>query len=436
MTAESFVDTLRNAAPYVHAHNGRVFVVAFGGEAAERSNFRRLIYDLALLHSLGVRLVLVHGARPQIDRLLAAAGIDSQIAGGLRVTDSDSLECVKQAVGSLRTEIEALLSTGLANTPMGGARLRIVSGNLVTARPVGIQDGVDFQHTGTVRRIDSDSIREHLQRGNIVLLSPLGYSPTGEVFNLHAETVAQAVAQALPADKLVLMHAGPHLHEHIDETARQLSAAEAKRLLETRSQDLGPELTLALQTAIEVIEQVSRVHLLSHEQDGALLNELFSRDGTGTLVTAENYDSLRQATVDDIGGVLKLIEPLEASGALVARSREQLELEIAHFTVMLRDNSVIACCALYAYPEEAVGELGCLAVEPDYRSQKRAETLLQRAEAEARQHALTRLFVLTTQAPHWFIEHGFDKASLDDLPIEKKRLYNYQRNSQVLVKRL
>lgn len=429
------VRALRASAPYIHAHHGRCFVVLLPGEAAAQPGFAHLIYDIALLHSLGVRLVLVHGARPQIDAALAAAGIESQLVAGVRVTDRAALAAVKQAVGSLRMDIEALLSTGLASTPMGGARLKVAGGNLVTAKPLGVVHGVDHLHSGEVRRVDTAAIKAHLDRGHIVLLSPVGYSPTGEIFNLFAEDVATACAAALNADKLVLLHDGPELHERHPECTAQMIPAEGDAL--AASQQLAPAEAARLRAAVAACCQgVARAHLVSFEADGALLRELYSRDGAGTLVAADSYDTLRQATVEDSGGLLALIEPLEAQGVLVARSREQLELDIDAYTVMVRDGLITACCALMADTEEAVGELACVAVHPDYRGQGRAERLLQEADKRARGLGLQRLFVLTTRTPHWFVERGFAPAAIDDLPLARRQLYNYQRNSSVLIKRL
>jgi len=435
MAAPPLIESLRACAPYIHAHHGRTFVVAFGGEAAQGPHFADLIYDIALLHSLGVRLVLVHGARPQIETALAAAGIETRMVEGVRVTDTAALDCVKRAVGTLRMEIEALLSTGLMSTPMGGARLRVAGGNLITAKPLGILHGVDHQHTGEVRRVDVAAIEDHLARNQIVLLSPIGYSPTGEIFNLWSEEVATATASALRADKLVLMHAGAELHERLESAPRQMSIEEAAHALnagELAGSDAGQ-----LHAAVSACRQgVTRAHLVSFEQDGALLRELYTRDGAGTLVAADTYDNVRRASVEDTGGLLALIEPLEADGTLVPRSREQLELEVDHYTVMTRDGLITACCALMPYAEARIGELASVAVHPDYRGQGRAERLLADVERQARALGLERLFVLTTRTPHWFVERGFAKATLDDLPLERRQLYNYQRNSAVLIKTL
>lgn len=434
-TGDGMVSALRASAPYIHDHHGRTFVIMFGGEAAAHAGFADLVYDIALLHSLGVRVVLVHGARPQIDAELAAAGRETQMVAGVRVTDGDAITCVKRAVGSLRMDIEALLSTGLASTPMGGARLRVAGGNLVTAKPMGVVHGVDHQHTGEVRRVDTDAVRAHLDRGHIVLLSPVGYSPTGEIFNLWSEEVATATAAALQADKLVLMHEGPELHEAHADAAAELGLPEADALL--GDGPLSDAERSRLRAAAEACRQgVTRAHLVSFEADGALLRELYSRDGAGTLVAADSYDTVRQATVEDTGGLLALIGPLEASGALVPRSREQLELEIDHYTVMVRDGLITACCALMPYPDEAAGELACVAVHADYRKQGRADRLLREVEKRARARGLKRLVALTTKAGHWFVEHGFAAAGVDELPVARRRLYNYQRNSAVYIKDL
>lgn len=440
MNASDFVAALRGCAPYVHAHNGRVFVVAFGGEVAARADFEAFLYDIALLHSLGAKLVLVHGARPQIDAQLAARGLTTPYLDGLRITDRNALEGVKAAVGILRMEIEAKLSTGLASTPMGGARIKIATGNWVMAKPVGIRGGVDHAQTGEVRRIDVDTIRDELSKDRVVLLSPAGYSPTGEIFNLRYEDVATATATALGADKLVFMlPTDPDTWKLADDTgdAGQLSLAEAERLLAANGK-LGAEDRAQLTKAIAAGRGgVKRIHLVGAHADGALLRELYTRDGAGLMLYADaDYEATRDATVDDLAGILALIKPLEDKAILVPRSREQLELEIAQFNVIVRDGLAIACCALFPFPHNAMGELACVAVHPDYQRAGRAAALLKRVETEARQLGLKKIFSLTTHSPHWFIEHGFTQAKIEDLPVEKQRLYNYQRNSIVLVKSL
>lgn len=425
----------RRAAPYIHAHRGRVFVIAFGGEAVAARGFINLIHDIALLHALGVRIVLVHGARPQIDAQLTAKGMKPRYAQGLRVTDTATMEAVKAAVGSLRVEIEALLSTGIPNTPMAGARVRVASGNYVIARPRGVHAGVDFEYTGHVRRVDAAALRRRLEDDEIVLLSPLGYSPTGEAFNLSNEDVAASAAIALRADKLIFLTAS-RLEDTRGGAVTQLSPDDAqKRFVAASGTD--SRLALAIRMAVEACRQgVARVHLVPRALDGGLLLELYTRDGAGTLITAQGYETLRAASIEDVGGILELITPLEESGTLVRRSREQLELEIDRFHIIERDGMVIACAALYPFGADGAGELACLAVHSEYRGAGRGDALLRHIEARAAQLKLNRLFVLTTQTAHWFRERGFVPDDVAKLPAQRQMLYNWQRNSKVFVKRI
>ncbi len=431
-----FVRWLRHSSPYINAHRGRTFVVAFGGDAVADGALRNLVHDLALLSSLGVRLVLVPGARPQIEQRLQERGAQIRYVNGLRVTDPAALSCVKEAIGNVRVELEALLSMGLANSPMAGFRIRVASGNFVTARPVGVREGVDYEHTGEVRRIDGEAIRERLASGAVVLVSPLGYSPTGEVFNLYAEDVAFAVARELRADKLLFLLDGEPLLNADGELVRELTVSEAQQYLREPGR-LSEDMARILAGAIEVCRSgVPRVHLLERRLDGVLLLELFTRDGVGTLLTAEAFETTRQATVDDVAGVLELIRPLEEDGSLVRRSRELLENEIEHFLVSERDGTIVACAALYPHPESGLGEVACVAVHPDYRRQGRADMLLARLEKQARALGLRGVFVLTTRTAHWFQERGFTAASLDALPMARRALYNFKRNSKVFLKQL
>lgn len=412
----------RTAAPYIHAHRGATFVIAFDGETIANKGFEPLLHDIAILNSLGIKLVLVYGARPQIEAQCAEQGIDVHYHNGLRITDDNSLKIAKAVIGKLRLDIESKLSFGLPHTPMADARVRCTSGNLVTARPAGILDGVDLGHTGEVRRVDTDGINQQLELGNIVLLPPLGYSLTGEMFNLSAEAIATAVAVALKADKLIFIGPGNR------DLPRELTVPEARQNL-----DAHPSIAAAVSACDNGVQ---RVHLLDREHDGALLQELFSRDGAGTLLTATSFETTREATIDDVAGILELLQPLEADGTLVKRSRELLEREITHFTVMERDGTVVACAALYTYPENKMAELACLAVSGSYQSKGRGQQLLASLEKTALNAGVESLYVLTTRTAHWFLEHGFKPAEIQDLPVAKQALYNYQRNSRVFRKSL
>ncbi|MBH1970798.1 amino-acid N-acetyltransferase [Moraxellaceae bacterium AER2_44_116] len=436
---EQYVHWFRNSAPYINAHRGKTFVLMFGGEAVNHDNFRNIIHDIALLHSLGIHLVLVHGARPQIDENLIEYGLETPFHKGLRVTTRESLRCVLDAVGSIRLEVEALLSMGLANSPMYGARIDAVSGNFVTAKPYGVREGVDFQLTGEVRSIDTEAINKNLVNHHIVILGPTGYSTTGEVFNLLAEEVAVHAAMALKADKLILLGEKEGIADTDDRLLREMIPNEVDQYL--RNKILDSEILRHMDASREACRGgVRRVHIISYARDGALLQELFTRDGSGTLITQDPYEEIRTADIDDVVGLIELLRPLEEEGILVRRSRERLETEIHHFAVIERDGMIVGCAALYPLPKDDTGllsgEIACVAVHPNYRSGDRGSELLDYLEARARNKGIKKLFVLTTRTAHWFLEQGFAPVSVDDLPKERKALYNFQRNSQVFSKKL
>jgi amino-acid N-acetyltransferase len=432
---DRFIDWFQSVAPYIHAFRGRVFVIAFGGDVVGDGRFVDLTVDLNLLAALGVRLVLVHGARPQIEAKLRERGHRGRVHRGLRVTDDVALGCAMEASGRLRVEIEALLSMGLPNSPMAGADIRVASGNFITAKPIGVVDGVDYMHSGEVRKVDSVAIERRLNDGELVLLSPLGYSPSGEVFNLALEDIAASTAIALKADKLIFLMDTVGVTGRRGELLRELTVKQAQALL-ARSEPGNSDVKFYLPWAVRACrEGVKRVHLISGHIDDALLLELFTHKGVGTLLTPDPIETLRPARPDDIGGILRLIEPLEADGTLVKRDRALLEREMGRFVLLDHDGMVVGCAALYPFPDERAGELACLAVHPQFRNQGAGERLLKEIEARARRLKFRKLFVLTTRAEHWFIERGFAEESVAVLPRQKRLLYNFQRRSVVLTKR-
>ncbi len=445
MDSRQYVNWFRQSTPYINAYRGKVFVILLPGEAIGHDNFWNIAHDITLLNSLGVKLVLCFGARSQVDAALAAAGISTatenvithDVHNRVRVTDVATLDIIKQVVGKLRIEIEAAFSMGLINSPMHGADLTLASGNFIVAKPFGIHSGIDFGLTGEVRKVEVDAIRKQLDNGNIVLMPSLGYSLTGEVFNLTVEDVACSTAIALKADKLLIYGNEAGILDQDDERISKLSAEEAQALIKQKIAQNGIDDELRnLELGVKACSAtVKRSQVISYEDDGALLIELFTRDGIGTLITAEQYEQLRPASIKDVGGILELIEPLEQQGILVHRSRERLEAEIEQFSVITRDGMIIACAALY--PQDGkTGELACLATHPDYRNNNRGQLLLEQVEKSARKLGLTQLFVLTTHSPHWFVERGFVPSSVEALPEKKKSLYNYQRNSKIFVKPL
>ena len=436
-TTRTFVQWIRSAAPYIYALRGKTLVIAFGGEVVADETFLGIVHDLNLLHSLGIRLVVVHGSRPQIEAILAQQDISNRYIAGLRITDAETMDCVLEASGQVRSRIEAMLSLGIANSPMAGARIRVSSGNFLTGKPLGVVDGIDMQLTGEVRRVDTDAIHQRLDDGDIVIISPLGYSPTGEIFNLSLEEVATQVAVRLNAQKLVFLMETDGVRNGRRQLLTELSTRDADALLRKAKAKLPPDVQHYLPCAVRACDNgVKRAHLISRHLDGALLLELFTRDGVGTMVAATALAHLRSATIDDVGGILRIIEPLEEQGVLVRRSRERLEAEIERFVVAEHDGAIVGCAALYAFPDERVGELAALAVHPDFRREGYGEALVGEIEGRARKLKLGALFVLTTRTAQWFLERGFRNATIADLPQQKQALYNYQRKSQVYRKKL
>jgi amino-acid N-acetyltransferase len=429
-----FVAWFRSAAPYFNAFRGKTFVIAFGGEVVADGKFGVLTQDINLLHSAGIRLVLVHGSRPQIEAQLKLRGARSRYHAGLRITDAVALACVKEAAGLLRVELDALLSQGLPNSPMAGADINTVSGNFITAQPMGVLDGVDLQYTGTVRKVNTAAIESRLAVDDLVIISSVGYSPTGEVFNLSMEDVAVAIAKALQATKLVFLSDAP-VEDARGRLMPELSAAEAELLL-AKGKNLTSDTRLYLTHAVEAVRAgVARAHVVSHKVDGALLLELFTHGGSGSMITADKLEHLRPASIDDIGGILQLIEPLEAEGTLVYRGRELLEREVHSFFVIEHDGVIVGCAALYPLAGKSA-ELAALAVRPEYQGRGYGEKLLEHGQVEARQLGYKKLFVLTTRSAQWFIERGYAEVAVKTLPEPKKSLYNLQRRSKVLLKKL
>jgi amino-acid N-acetyltransferase len=438
----TFVPWFRSVAPYIHAYRGKTFVVGMAGEAVAAGKLNHIVQDLSILHAMGLKLVLVHGFRPQVNEQLAAKGHVSRYHEGLRVTDGVALDAAQEAAGQLRFEIEAAFSQGLPNTPMANSTVRVVSGNFLTARPVGIVDGVDFLHSGLVRRVDHQAISQFIASGALVLLSPFGFSPTGEAFNLTMEDVATATAIALQADKLVFITEVPGILEDPTDPESaidtELALAEAKRLLSEWPMPKHPiDPAFYLRHCIKACEGgVERSHILPFALDGSLLLEVFQHDGVGTMVVDEKLESLREATSDDVGGILQLIEPFERDGTLVRRERTEIERDIASYTLIEHDGIIFGCAALYPFPEARTAEMAALTVSPLSQGQGDGERLLKRVEQRARQLGLDSIFVLTTRTMHWFIKRGFAPVDPDWLPEARKKKYNWDRRSQVLVKKL
>jgi len=279
----------------------------------------------------------------------------------------------------------------------------------------------------------------------MVLISPFGFSPTGEAFNLAMEEVATRVASELKADKLLFLSEVPGIRTRPDDPAgednpidTELPLAQARQLLSRLPAAQRPtDAAFYLQHCVRACEHgVERSHIIPFAVDGALLLEIYVHDGIGTMVVDEKLEELREATADDVGGILQLIEPFEKDGTLVKRDRTEIERDIAAYTVIEHDGVIFGCAALYPYPEAGTAEMAAVTVSPNSQGTGDGEKLLKRIEQRARMLGLTSIFVLTTRTMHWFIKRGFSPVDPDWLPEARKRKYNWDRKSQVLVKKL
>ncbi|OOH91210.1 amino-acid N-acetyltransferase [Pasteurellaceae bacterium 15-036681] len=432
MRNTELVQWFRQSTPYVNLHRGKTFVIMLDGEVLESPNLSNIINDINLLHSLDVKLVIVFGARPQINQLLSQNQIQTEYYNNIRITNATALDFVKQAVGKVHYDLLAYLSLRHSNAPV----MDVVSSNFILAQPIGVVDGVDYALTGKIRRINIESIESHLKRNAVLLMGPIAPSVTGDMFNLPFEEIATQLAIRLKADKLIGFGAEQGILAENGEVMADLKPNEAERHLQAfiEKGEYHTATARFLQAAADVCRSgVKRAHLISYQEDGALLQELFSRDGIGTQVSVEESEVIRIATVQDIPGLLELIRPLEQQGILVRRSREQLEMEISHYMIIERDGVVIACAALYPYDDERMAEMACVAVHPDYRDSSRGDVLLTEIKKRARNLGMQKLFVLTTRTTQWFQERGFELAEAADLPKYKRDNYNHQRKSKVLI---
>ena len=435
-TENDFVQQFRNAAPYINAFRNQTFVIYFSGDVLADNEFPSLVHDITLLNSLGVKLVLVHGARSQIEKRLKTLGIKSNYVQGLRVTDNETMQVIKEASGCIRLNIEALFSTSLKYTPMAGSQINIISSNYIIAKPKGIIDGIDYLHTGNIRKIDTQSIRHSLNAGDVVLLSPVGYSTTGEIFNLNGEDLATLSSINLNADKLIFIDDSSGIFNTNNKLLHDLTVNELNNIINSRNK-IANDVKRHYQRIVHACSSgVDRIHIIDRNKDGALLLELFTQDGIGTLISTDHLEDIRNAGIEDVNGIIELIKPLEESGQLVKRSRERLETEIDNFYVIERENQIIGCGALYKNSNKKQAEIACMAIAEEYQSQGRGEKIFSHLCKEAKENQLEQVFILTTHATHWFIDHGFTKKTLKELPSEKQALYNYQRNSAVYIKEL
>jgi len=432
-TKKSPVQWFRDAAPYIHSHRGKTFVIFLSGNSVHQASFTSLARDISLLQSLGIKVVAVHGARVQIEAELKKQKLTPKIVDGLRVTDDRTLTIVKEKVSDVKLKIEAALSIGMGDRQVYNFQAKVASGNFIKASPIGIINGVDFRHSGKVRKVNADSINELLAQNVIVLLSSLGFSAAGEVFNLNAEDVATKTAIELKADKLLILnYEQEELSSH--DNTNFLTSKSASELLV--SGKLGNAGKRSMQSAITACKKgISRVHLLNSRTDGILLEELFTPGGAGILITDEPYEKIRGAKPKDVATIVSLVKPLQKIGILAKRTEAEIQNDIDNFYVLEQDQKLIGVIALYVYPKN-IGEIACVVVHPDYQQQGHGAKLLKFIEMTAKTLDLDKLFILSTQTMQWFMEHSYVQTEIAKLPIKKQDIYNYARNSKPFIKRL
>lgn len=420
---DPFVRAFREAAPYIHYLRDKTIVLAISSHVIAAEHFASLAQDISLLGSLGIKVVVVHGVRKYINDLMSQSDTPLSSYKGKRITDEQTLIKVKQACGEVRFDLEAALSSGVSNSPQNGTRNRLVSGNFISAKPLGVIDGIDMGYTGTIRRIDFAMIKQLLQQQCMVLVSPMGHSLSGKTFNLSMDEVAAEIAIGLHAEKLVFINEEAGVLDQAGTLIRNLAANEAVSLFEQVPQHksikrLLPSTLKALQNGVK------RVQYISGAIDGSLFSELFTKNGSGTSLAQNAFVHIRQAVSDDIPDIIRLVRPLEDQGVLLHRSHDYLENHIDEFSMLEHDEQVYGCVALKRFKNSNMGELACLVVSPDAQEGGYGELLLQHVQKQARAAKLKTLFCLSTHTGEWFSERGFQDASIDDVPLERQRQYH------------
>ena len=415
MSNADTIDWFRNTAPYINTHRGTTVVVGLRAGAIAQDNFINVVHDLALMQSLGMRLVIVHEHAD-----LEHAPISQ-----------DAITHILSEISSERSQIERMFSMGLPNSPLHNAKLRVISGNFVTARPVGVLDGVDHGALGVVRHIDVAGITHALDGAAICLLSTTGHSPAGDIFAVNALELMRVVARSLAAEKLIVMSEHEGVTRDDGSMMRQLTVADARSYSSQVAGDIGANIRLACDTCDDGVQ---RVHLVSYRCDGGLIKELYTHDGAGTLISSDEYEQMVTAQSHDLAGILELIRPLQQEGILVERSNEQVAADLEHFTVITKDSRVIACAALYPNAADAIGEIACVATHPDYRDSGHGERLIEKLAEYARNLHLKQVYVRTTQTGHWFRELGFQPIEQTALPPTEQAKSSRHRNSNTLIR--
>jgi amino-acid N-acetyltransferase len=418
---------LRGILQYVPQFREKTFILALDAGIVTDENFTNILLDIALLRSLNIRVVVVHGAAEQIEALAGRRDVQTSNLDGTGVTDAATLQLAIDASNHLTHEILSGLSTN---------DLRAAYTNAIVAHPLGIIHGVDHLFTGKVERVDSELLQTLLNQGIAPVISPLGLSGDGRTYRVNSDSVAAAVAEALNAAKLIFITPQDGLRYH-DQLIRHMVVTDLQKLLQPGGGGFAPEmLSKARHAAAACAGGVPRVHIVNGHEDEALLSEVFSNEGVGTLIYANEYEQIRPARKKDISAIQQLTKKAVEAEELIRRTRAEMEKNLADYYIFEIDKNPVACVALHVYAEQ--GELASLFVDPSHENQGIGRKLIRFVEDKARESGLAELIVLSTQAFTYFeSKAGFVEGTPADLPPARREKYEQsRRNSRVLVKRL
>jgi len=420
---------LRGILQYIPRFREKIFVLAIDGAIVTDENFANIVLDIAVLRSLNIRVVIVHGAAAQIQTLGEELGIKPSNIDGTGITDSKTLDLALRSANRLTHEILEGLS---AND------LRAVTTNGIVAHPVGILQGVDQLYTGKVERVDVELFQSLLSQGILPVVPPLGFDGDGKTYRVNSDHVAVELAESLKATKLIFITTSDGLFQQ-GQLIRQMLVGELDQILANKKSDILPEMvSKAIHAAQACRAGIPRVHLINGKVDEGVLTEVFSNEGIGTLIYANEYQQIRRAMKKDIRSLMLLTKNSVANEELMKRTRATFEKQLSDYFIFEIDKNPVACVALHVYPELKKGEIGYLYVNPSHENQGIGRKLVQFVENKARELGLTELIALSTQAFTYFMSKGsFSEGTPDDLPPSRREKYDQSgRKSKVLLKRL
>jgi len=426
------VDLIREVFYYQNRFAGKTIVLKIDYPILNAPHFPQLLKDLAMLRATGIEIILIPGAREWVDAVLKEYDIESEYRNGVRVATQDSIPFIRMAAFEVANRLMTLLTAFQANS---------VIGNFIRARGIGVVDGVDFQHSGRVEKILKEPLQQILDQGMIPIFPCIGWNAAGKPYNLASNDIALAVAEALQAEKLFFVTDSdgfmesrfalpPGLVKNSDGCVARLSLEEAQEVLNLNEGNPDPDLRYLALALTACRKGTERAHIVDGRMEGAILREIFSNLGVGTMIYGNDYESIRPMKTDDIGDVLRLMQPLMEEGVLIKRTEDDLIARQADFVVYSIDDVVHACGSLHDYGE-GQGEIAAIATNPVYSHLSMGRKILSYLVEKAARTGMTRVFALTTRTVDWFEQMGFAEASLESLPARKRDTYNHVRKSRI-----